>query len=572
MPAKVAPDWSKNSVGEFLEYHYADVRSSGKECPRWPPDLFALTASLLHETGAYIRLVEILSEGEAPLLDADWPEQAREMGRLWRKSFEAELPPPPDRVLQWWSELIQGGATDLQELIQEDALCRATLALALVADEACAGIDLRTDQADEFLSYAKSKLIDNRHQSLCKDVHPGKAKVLPKQHATQRGITLRSISHHLALIRSNDVEVIWRVPVAGRPSDKSEVLNLLLLPWPEKLEAEHFEPVIPVGGEFSPLLMDPYRFFGFARKTSEGFEQSLINALREASKIASRIDIVVLPELSMTYEEYLKAEEICIKDKTMLVGGVMEQGPCDQTDSAAKPNSAVDNTPTNCCYSQPLGMTAGKYASVLGSFLRGAMRVRQSKHHRWFLDRSQIVQYGLGGRLSASKLYWEYAAVESRKVNFFTLGTQSSEKQLTFCVLICEDLARQDPVAGVLRAMGPDLVIALLMDGPQLVGRWPSKYASVLADDPGSSVLSLTSLGMSRLSKPLRGERDRSRVIALWQDVQYGAQELELSPQENACVLSLVCEQKTEFTADGRNKRRSFPVYAGYHPFHVPMD
>jgi len=35
------------------------------------------------------------------------------------------------------------------------------------------------------------------------------------------------------------------------------------------------------------------------------------------------------------------------------------------------------------------------------------------------------------------------------------------------CALVCEDLARPDPVANIVRAVGPNLVIALLMDGPQ---------------------------------------------------------------------------------------------------------
>lgn len=70
-------------------------------------------------------------------------------------------------------------------------------------------------------------------------------------------------------------------------------------------------------------------------------------------------------------------------------------------------------------------------------------------------------------------------------------------------MLVCEDLARQDPAADLIRAVGPNLLIALLMDGPQLSGRWPARYASVLAEDPGTSVLTLTSLGMAERSRPI---------------------------------------------------------------------
>jgi len=63
---------------------------------------------------------------------------------------------------------------------------------------------------------------------------------------------------------------------------------------------------------------------------------------------------------------------------------------------------------------------------------------------------------------------------------------------MSMATLICEDLARIDPVQTVIRAIGPNLVIALLMDGPQWQRRWSGRYATVLADDPGSAVLSVT--------------------------------------------------------------------------------
>jgi hypothetical protein len=78
-------------------------------------------------------------------------------------------------------------------------------------------------------------------------------------------------------------------------------------------------------------------------------------------------------------------------------------------------------------------------------------------------------------------------------------------------VLICEDLARQDPAAELVRAVGPNLLVALLMDGPQLANRWPARYAAVLAEDPGTSILTLTSLGMVERSRPT--ERISHRMI-----------------------------------------------------------
>ena len=93
-------------------------------------------------------------------------------------------------------------------------------------------------------------------------------------------------------------------------------------------------------------------------------------------------------------------------------------------------------------------------------------------------------------------------------------------------VLICEDLARPDPVGEVVRAVGPNLIIALLSDGPQLNSRWPSRYAGVLADDPGSSVLTVTSAGMAKLSKSGDPAKDRPDVIAFWRDAKTGSTEI----------------------------------------------
>jgi hypothetical protein len=117
-------------------------------------------------------------------------------------------------------------------------------------------------------------------------------------------------------------------------------------------------------------------------------------------------------------------------------------------------------------------------------------------------------------------------------------------------VLICEDLARFDPVLPVINAVGPTLVVALLMDGPQLEHRWPGRYATVLADDPGSSVLTLASSGLvRRSSKP--GDEGASQ-IALWKEAGGRAQELKLPKGHHALLLSLTTSDEPQFTMDRR--------------------
>jgi hypothetical protein len=141
------------------------------------------------------------------------------------------------------------------------------------------------------------------------------------------------------------------------------------------------------------------------------------------------------------------------------------------------------------------------------------------------------------------------------------------QKSFVTAVLICEDLARPDPVADLVRAVGPNLVISLLMDGPQTKERWSARYATVLADDPGCSVLAITSLGMAKLSRPKSGP-NRYRVIGLWKDALGAETEIELPEGSEAIALSLSMKERTEYTADGRSGSIAAvcPVLSGLHP------
>src|SRR5262249_60062503 len=107
---------------------------------------------------------------------------------------------------------------------------------------------------------------------------------------------------------------------------------------------------------------------------------------------------------------------------------------------------------------------------------------------------------------------------------------------VTVASLVCEDLAQIDAVAELLRSVGPTIVITPLLDGPQLSSRWAARYASVLADDPGSAVLTLTSSGMAQRSRP--HGREPSPVIALWKDPVRGTREISLEPGAHGVLLT----------------------------------
>ena len=185
--------------------------------------------------------------------------------------------------------------------------------------------------------------------------------------------------------------------------------------------------------------------------------------------------------------------------------------------------------------------------------------IRQDKHHRWSLDERQIYQYHLGGALHPHIRWWEAIDVPRRSVQVVEVG-----EGITIVSLVCEDLAQNDDVAEVIRSIGPTIVSTALLDGPQLTSRWSARYASVLADDPGSAVMTLTSFGMAQRSRP--PGHDSSPVIALWKDPARGTREISLEPGAQGVLLTVCGARATRRSADGR-----WPVETGTHYFDVAV-
>lgn len=564
-PAPVAAD--HGTVAELIRFIYPECNAVETPCPVWPPDVFAIVATVMRRNGTYVRCVETgvssQSNSSPPcLLLPDWSKRAPEVGDDWRERICAafkesrgtgasfgkclETVAVPDEVSAAWRQLLeQARVCRLEDSFKNDALCKALIELGAYADEASVGIGVQWfgDDEDLFGAAASVFLELNRRLSFCHRISEQKARVLAKKHTPQQGLTLRSMSHHLSLCMPWEVEAQWFEFDAPQHYD---VLNILLLPWPLKADAPEFRCIEESSVN---LLKQKYRTFEYSRKpmSEDELKGELIRAIDAALTQVSTLHAIVLPELALTQAEWEVAESIALKRRVLLISGII-----DDVDD-------VTRLPMNSCRIQLASLTSrtDDAPSVKPP------SYRQGKHHRWCLDRSQVLQYDLGGQLPSATRCWENSYVGKRGIFFATLGGW-----LTFSVLICEDLARQDPIAEVLRSVGPNLVVALLMDGPQLSARWSARYASVLADDPGTSVLTLTSLGMALRSRPAgaRAAADTpSRVIALWKDKLYGAQEIALDPDSIGCVLSLSCENREEFTADGRTDHgwTQIPVYSG---------
>jgi hypothetical protein len=167
------------------------------------------------------------------------------------------------------------------------------------------------------------------------------------------------------------------------------------------------------------------------------------------------------------------------------------------------------------------------------------------------LDRGQLDAYRLAGALNPKLNWWERIDLLSRRVDFTAFRERS-----VLAAMICEDLARVDPCQALLRSVGPNLVVALLMDAPQRTDRWPARYATVLAEDPGCAVLTFTSRALmtrQHLEAVHPSKDGKDRIIGLWKDDFHGKPEPLHCPIDCQAVwLKLWSSGVTDFTLDGR--------------------
>lgn len=483
---------------------------------RWPPDVFAVTNLVLDHTEAY-RFAISPPAGHHWPGEGGWAEQVRSSGRAWRARAGDVDPALPEPVRRLWEVVLRGRDTPLEALRDGAAweLCRALLTLHAMADEACVALSSPGVPARVFEQVAYRRL--REHRSLAR-LSAARVRVTPKTRFALRGITIRSFSRYLSLSYES-VDVRWHrveppawAPPGGGPRD----FHLVLVPWPEHTRASDFRPV---DGPLDNMDRATFGFFEFAPE--EPLPTAHLDAiLRRALDQVPAIDAVVLPEGAIDASEVAAIEATLLRHPVSgLVAGVRGAAPAH-------------------------GL--GQNRLHLGLRHRDGWRhLDQAKHHRWCLDGSQIRQYHLCRALDPDRQWWEAIHLPERRVQLLDVGGGT-----TVAPLICEDLARLDEVADVLRRIGPSLVIALLLDGPQLVGRWPARYATILADEPGSATLTLTSLGMVARSRPPRA--GASRVVALWNDTDHQLRELELQRGASALLVTASVSATTAWTADGR--------------------
>lgn len=508
----------------------------GQGLLEWPPDLFALTDVILECSEAY-RFVLSPPAGASwpPNEPPDWPDAVADAGRRWGSSIERDDGAVPDLLSQEWETLRDGADTPLERLTDASAwrLCQAVLTLHAIADEACVGLGSALDApgGPGSLYRARARELLARTGTLARI--PSRAiRVLPKLRTPANGTSLRSLSRYACALRPG-VDARWHKVPGRRPGAHAHDggLNYLLLPWPLRVREADFHPL---EGTVHSLAKDPFGFFEFA--PSERLDLDLVDRILIASRDeVESVKVVVMPESAVDSDEIEPLEALLVHHGVQgLVAGVRQR--------PTHPGQFGRN------WVHLAAWTGAHWASI-----------RQTKHHRWALDEVQIEQYHLGGALHPRIRWREAMEVPRRSLQFVQVGEGN-----TVVSLVCEDLAQIDDVAEVLRSVGPTVVITPLLDGPQLSSRWAARYASVLADDPGSAVLTLTSYGMVRRSRP-HGV-DPSPVIGLWKDAGRGTREIPLEPGAQGVLVSVNTDRAIRRSTDGR-----MPVESGNEIFDMSI-
>jgi hypothetical protein len=327
---------------------------------------------------------------------------------------------------------------------------------------------------------------------------------------------MRALSRYVC-VRGPQVDVEWH-RMLTRPAGaggRAAHANVLLLPWPLAVRARDFRKA-----NYSLQCMDASTNGFFTFEPDGCLDLERVDAvLRAAIDEGGTVDIVVLPECAVLPAEIAPLEEVLGRYGVWsLITGVREP--------------AIDDG---------LGANWVHVGIRQATVWRHAV---QHKHHRWRLDGRQISQYHLGGILSPQMNWWEAVEIPRRSLEIIDEGA------VVLSTLVCEDLARLEPVADLVRSIGPSIVVTLLLDGPQLASRWTARYASVLADDPGCAVVTLTSYGMAQRCRP--PHCTPSSVVALWKDPSGELTEISLEPGADAVLVATHVMIGSSVTADGR--------------------
>lgn len=512
-------------------------------CPIWPPDLFAVTGAIIDRSGCY---TEASPDRDTLQAHESYIEDVLVIATCW----DSMLSPPPEVEALWRQLVSDYGQIAMSDLCENESAVKTLLKLFAIADEASIGMGWDASASGKALTEFASVVMLNAVQgnnsrfvlpywptSLCGMVSPDVAVVLPKSITTTKGCTIRSLSHHLALLPCRStIEPSWSlVSRAPDAADTSTDIRLLLVPFPFHVSDDSFRVSMPKtklsnNTSYAAFFELEQKWLTDSRGEISGarLAKELVWPLIKRAKVEAGGAVphgIVLPEcaLSPLVAKQL-VEALASSGIEFITTGVLEFDAASQrwlnqakTFVIVNPNRAVELT--------------------------------QNKHHRWRIDKVQATQYGLDFDPDPTNdQWWEDIGVTHRTLPFYAI-----REDMTMVTLICEDLARMDPAMNAIRAVGPNLVIALLMDGPQRNVRWPGRYSGVLADEPGCAVLTLTCAAMMDRSNSGFKDGEPRRATALWYQADGRKEEIILPEQATGMLLTLASKSKHQTTLDNRS-------------------
>lgn len=503
----------------------------------WPPNVFLILYSIIEYTDKYRLLVSPQNHF------------------LWNKESQHKV----EKLIFSWNSYIKfqqdnsGQLTDVDfilkssmdtvfndesfdcciyKLMDNGEFCESVFLLLLSVDKLFEQADGPIEHSDSLQSAIFTRRISLRiNKSKCDennlddqnyaDNKAMNGMVVLKYNVPQSGLTINNLTQNLTFIKpAVKYKSVLNKFEKGKHNKGN--YNILFIPWPFVVKEGYFKPT--ENGTEKYEMDDYFGFFDY--QPEEQLKPAhFLSLIFSSLQRVGDIDLIVLPECALSEKQFTAF-------KDLLFDIFREKAPSLLSGVFGKDND--------------IGMNS----ALLAFIDEGGQTfdtIRQEKHHRWFLDRNQLRNYNLSLALDPGKKWWENISIGRRH-----LTTLKTTDGVRLCPLICEDLARQEPVAQAVRSVGPNLVISLLLDGPQISPRWPGKYAAVLSDDPGSSVLSVTALGMTRRATGLG--HNPSSEVALWSEPNKGSETLEVSSSQGALVIELELEPTEMWSIDGKSQ------------------
>ena len=549
------------------------------EPPFTPPDLFAVTALLLQRSAAYHRICADEKALAAPsgslTVTAATIKKIRKIGRAWALTVKT-----PSEVTKLWTLLLSHQQRKIFDggngFVKPPAWWKPAYQLMAIADEACEDVGYFpplgsvsstrwvVKLATQYLRGSAPPNPKSRHlrhsahrpSITSAAVNQDIVCVQPKARTPDVGCSVRNMSHNLSLLPPRGVmRVHWLSPPSAQEKEESASLNLLLVPFPYELDPAWFDvqTTLPAKNGSS------WGWFELRQKWLIGGAQpiiELVKALLEEAGAAEQVHGIVFPEYALNYQIYEDLAKV-----------LRDEHPSVQF--------LVAGSSSNCAGADGnFALASHFFEDANGdpsSNVRMMASVSRPKHHRWSLETGQIKTYGLEaafpGHSTQKTRWWEKIPLHPREVHINGMRSAS-----VFTVMICEDLARSDPAHEPVRAVGPNLVFVLLMDGPQLEWRWAARYSTALADDPGSSVLALTSRALVARWNSLKPPAEQSWSVGLWKDEESRAIEINCAPDSEAILLRLRGRREVETTMDGRDNSQTFAWHILKKPMPISLD